>query len=225
MTPWTLLDIAQAPGNGKELRLYRRGAEFSIRIGNCELMNSSRHGSEEALADLALRKIVDRPRSRVLIGGLGMGYTLAAALRGLGTDGGVVVAELVPAVVTWNRGPLADLAGQPLKDKRVTIREIDVARIIQAEGSSYDAILLDVDNGPEGLTMNENEWLYSFQGLKAAFASLRAKGVLAVWSATSHHAFAHRLHKVGFTVDEVHVRARGVRGGAHHTIWIAVRTV
>jgi spermidine synthase len=224
LTPWTLLDIAQAPGNGKELRLYKRDAEFSIRVGNCELMNSRMHGSEEALAELALRRITDLPRPRVLIGGLGMGYTLAAALHGLGVKGRVVVAELVPAVVAWNHGPLADLAGYPLQDKRVTVREIDVAQIIQTERSAYDAILIDVDNGPEGLTMNDNEWLYSLHGLKAAFAALRPKGVLAVWSVASHHAFTRRLSKVGFKVDEVRVHARGARGGARHTIWIADRT-
>lgn len=224
MTPWTLLDIARAPGNGKELRLYKRDAEFSIRVGNCELMNSRMHGSEEALAELALRKITDQPRPRVLIGGLGMGYTLTAALHGLGVEGRVVVAELVPAVVTWNRGPLAHLAGHPLQDKRVTVREIDVARIIQTERSAYDAILLDVDNGPEGLTGNGNEWLYDLHGLNAAFAALRPGGVLAVWSVASNRAFTRRLHKVGFKVDEVRVRARGARGGARHTIWIANRT-
>ncbi len=225
LTPWTLLDIARTPKNGTELRLYKRDKEFSIRVGSRELMNSRMHASEEALAGLALRKISDHPKPRVLIGGLGMGYTLAEALHGLGVEGSVVVAELVPAVVAWNRGPLAHLAGHPLKDERVTVREIDVARIIQTERSAYDAILLDVDNGPEGLTMNDNDWLYSLQGLNAALKALRPKGVLAVWSATPNDAFTKRLHKVGFKVDEVRVRARGARGGAKHTIWIAVRTV
>jgi spermidine synthase len=224
LTRWTLLDVARATGKGKELRLYKRDTEFSIRVGSCELMNSRRHGSEEALAELALKKITGRPRPRVLIGGLGMGYTLSAALREVGIDGRVVVAELVPEVVAWNRGPLADLAGQPLKDKRVTVREVDVAHIMQTERSAYDAILLDVDNGPEGLTQSSNEWLYGLQGLNTALAALRPEGVLAVWSAASHPSFTQRLRKVGFTVDEVRVRARGARGGARHTIWIAQRT-
>ncbi len=152
-----------------------------------------------------------------------MGYTLAAALHGLGVNSLVTVAEVMPAVVAWNRGPLADLAGRPLEDKRVTLCETDVARIIQAGVASYDAILLDVDNGPEGLTMDENEWLYSLKGLKASFAALRPDGVLAVWSAASNDAFTRRLHTVGFRVEEVRVRARGARGGARHTIWIASR--
>jgi spermidine synthase len=225
MTPWMLLDIAQAPGNGEELRLYKRGAEFSIRVGKCELMNSRVHGSEDALAKLACGRIADCPKHRVLIGGLGMGYTVAAALHGIGVEGQVVVAELVPAVVAWNRGPLAELAGYPLQDERVTVREVDVARIIQTERHAYDAILLDVDNGPEGLTRKDNDWLYSLHGLTMALATLRPGGVLAVWSATSNQAFTHRLLKVGFKVDEVRVRARGTAGGARHTIWIAGRVV
>jgi len=223
MTPWMLLDIAQAPGNGEELRLYKRGAEFSIRVGKCGLMNSRVHGSEDALAKLACERIAHYPEPRILIGGLGMGYTVAAALNGIGVRGQVVVAELVPAVVTWNRGPLAELAGYPLQDARVTLREVDVARIIQAERNAYDAILLDVDNGPEGLTRKANDWLYSLNGLTMAHATLRPGGVLAVWSAAPNQAFTRRLLKVGFKVDEVSVRARGTAGGARHTIWIAGR--
>ena len=223
MTPWILLDIAQTPGNGEELRLYKRGAEFSIRVGKCELMNSRVHGSEDELAKLACGRIADCPEPRVLIGGLGMGYTVAATLHGIGVAGQVVVAELVPAVVAWNRGPLAELAGYPLQDKRVTLREVDVARIIRTERHVYDAILLDVDNGPEGLTRKGNEWLYSLHGLTMAITTLRPGGVLAVWSAAPNEAFTHRLRKVGFKVDEVSVRARGASGGARHTIWIAGR--
>lgn len=222
MIPWTLLDIAQAPGNGEELRLYKRGAEFSIRVGNSELMNSRVHGSEEALARLACERIAAHPRPRVLIGGLGMGYTVSAALRVLGIDGQVVVAELSPAVVAWNRGPLADLAGNPLQDERVEIREIDVALIIKTELHAYDAILLDVDNGPQGLTRKGNDWLYSLNGLNMALAALRPGGVLGVWSAAPDKAFTRRLRTAGFKVDEVCVRARGAFGGAKHTIWIAL---
>jgi spermidine synthase len=222
MIPWELLDCAQVPGSSGELRLYRRGKEFSIRVSGCELMNSRAHGSEDALAELACAKIVDRYCPRVLIGGLGMGYTTAAALRRLGTGGQVVVAELVPAVVDWNRGPLADLAGRPLQDARVTVREVDVAGILRTERRAYDAILLDVDNGPDGLSREGNDWLYSQAGLDAAYAALTPKGVLAVWSAGPHGAFAKRLGRAGFEVNEVRVRARGPRGGGRHTIWLAV---
>ena len=223
MMPWKLLDSAQVPESGEELRLYQRGGEFSIRVDSRELMNSRVHGSEGALAELACVRIAHRPCPRVLIGGLGMGYTTAAALHRLGADGQVVVAELVPAVVTWNRGPLADLAGRPLEDARVTVREADVARILQAEQGAYDAILLDVDNGPAGLTWKGNDWLYARAGLDAAYAALRAAGVLAVWSASPDRAFAKRLCRAGFEVTEVRAPARGPRGGGRHIIWLAVR--
>lgn len=223
MIPWEFLDSAQVPGHGGELRLYRRGREFSLRIDGRELMNSSVHGSEDALADLACARITGHLRPRLLIGGLGMGYTAAAALQRLGTRGEVVVAELVPAVVKWNRGHLADLAGRPIQDKRVTVREVDVALILQAEQRAYDAVLLDVDNGPDGLTQQCNDWLYSKAGLGASFAALRPSGVLAIWSAGTDRSFARRFRSAGFEVDEIRVRARGARGGGHHTVWIGVR--
>jgi spermidine synthase len=222
MIPWELLGCAQVPGGGEELRLYRRGGEFSIRVNSRELMNSRTHGSEDALAELACEKIAGRNRPRVLIGGLGMGYTTAAALRRLGTGARVVVAELVPAVVEWNRGPLADLAGHPIQDARVTVREADVAQILKTERQAYDAILLDVDNGPEGLILKGNDWLYSPNGLNAACAALARAGVLAIWSAGPDHAFTKRLKRAGFEVNEVRVRARS-GGGGRHTIWLAVR--
>ena len=223
MIPWEFLESAQVPGNGGELCLYRRGAEFSIRVGNRELMNSRVHGSEEALAELAYTRVVGRPRPRILIGGLGMGFTLAATLRRLGTEGRVVVAELVPAVVEWNRGPLGALAGHPLQDARVAVREVDVAQILRDTRQAYDAILLDVDNGPEGLARKDNDWLYARPGLEAAHAALRPAGVLAVWSAAPNQVFAKRLRRVGFTVDEVHVPARSSGKGRRHTIWLACR--
>jgi len=221
MIPWEFLESARVPGKGGEICLYRRGAEFSIRVGNRELMNSRVHGSEEALADLAYARISGRPRPRILIGGLGMGFTLAAALRRLGTEGRVVVAELVPAVVAWNRGPLAALAGHPLQDARVAVREVDVAQILRETRQAYDAILLDVDNGPEGLAREDNDWLYARPGLEAAHAALRPAGVLAVWSAAPNRVFAQRLRRVGFAVDEVQVSARSSRKGRRHTIWLA----
>ena len=222
MIPWELLGCAQVPGGGEELRLYKRGEEFSIRVNGRELMNSRAHGSEDALAELACAKIADRHRPRVLIGGLGMGYTTAAALRRLGPGAQVVVAELVPEVVEWNRGSLADLAGNPLQDARVSVREADVAQILKAEQRAYDAILLDVDNGPEGLILKGNDWLYSPNGLNAAYEALTRAGVLAIWSAGPDIAFTKRLRRAGFEVNEVRVRARS-GGGGRHTIWLAVR--
>jgi len=186
-------------------------------------MNSRVHGSEEALAELAYARIAGRPRPRILIGGLGMGFTLAATLRRLKPEGRVVVAELVPAVVAWNRGPLAALAGHPLQDARVAVREVDVAQILRETRQAYDAILLDVDNGPEGLARRENDWLYARPGLEAAHAALRPAGVLAVWSAAPNQVFAQRLRRVGFTVDEIQVPARRSGKGRRHTIWLARR--
>ena len=223
MIPWEHLDSAQVPGDARELSLHRRDREFSIRVGGVELMNSRGYGSEEALAELACEKIKDRPNARILIGGLGMGYTVSAALGLLGAKARVVVAELVPAVVDWNRKYLAGLAGHPLKDRRVTVKVMDVARILRSERSAYDAILLDVDNGPDALTRKGNDWLYGSPGLGAAYAALRSGGVLAVWSAGADNAFVKRLRRAGFKVEEHRVRARGSRGGSHYTVWLAER--
>ena len=225
MKPWILLDSAQVPGDGGELRLYQRGDEFSINIvGRGELMNSRVHGSEDALAEQTCARLVEGLKPRLLIGGLGMGFTLAAALRHVGEQAQVVAAELVPAVVAWNRGPLGEQAGHPLQDPRVSVREGDVARVLTTGQQAYDAILLDVDNGPEGLTRKENDWLYSVDGLNAAYAALRPQGVLAVWSAGPDRNFLQRLRKVGFEVDEVRVRAHGSKG-ARHIIWFAMRGI
>jgi spermidine synthase len=226
MTPWTLLDSTRVPGNsGEELCLYQRGDEFSIKIsGRGELMNSRSHGSEDALAELTCSRLVNRVTPRLLIGGLGMGFTLAAALRHLGEQAQVMVAELVPGVVAWNRGVLGAAAGHPLQDPRVRVREKDVARVMLAGTQAFDAILLDVDNGPEGLTRRENNWLYGEDGLNAASTALIPGGVLAVWSAGPDPAFLQRLHKVGFKVEEVRVYAHGSKG-ARHIIWFARREV
>lgn len=220
--PWSLLDTAQVPGGG-ELRLMRRGAEFSIRLGHNELMNSRLSGSEEALATIACERIRARARPQILIGGLGMGFTLRAALAVLGTEARIIVAELVPAVVTWARGPMRQVFGNSLTDPRVSIRKEDVSHLIRSSRSTYDAILLDVDNGPEGLTRKANDVLYDLEGLRAAYASLRSGGVLAVWSSGPDQDFTRRLRKSGFDVDEVRLRANGTRGGARHVIWIATR--
>lgn len=223
MIPWTLLDRALLPKSTEEIRLYQRGDEFAIRVENYELMNSRVHGSEEALADLALARLAGRTPLRVLIGGLGLGYTAAAALRGVGARGEAVVAELVPAVVAWNRGPLAHLAGRPLDDPRTRIVVDDVARVIRDGRGAFDAILLDVDTGPRALTHEDNHQLYDPRGLRTAFDALRPKGVLAIWSGTTDPPFTRRLREAGFTVEEVRAKARGEGGRAHYIVWVAQR--
>jgi spermidine synthase len=220
---WSQLDTALVPGGDGELRLMRRGSEFSIRLGHNELMNSRLSGSEEALATIACERIRSRKAPKILIGGLGMGFTLRAALAALGTDARITVAELVPAVLKWARGSMAEVFGKSLADPRVSICEADVGHLIRSGQSIFDAILLDVDNGPEGLTRNANNALYDLEGLSAAHTTLRAGGVLAVWSAKPNLNFIQRLRKTGFDVDEVRVRANGSHGGAKHVIWIATR--
>jgi spermidine synthase len=222
MIPWQHLDTAQVPGDGEDLRLMRRGTEFSIMTGGIELMNSRLSGSEEAMATLAFERVGQRPRARVLIGGLGMGFTLRAALAAFGADAEIVVAELVPAVVAWARGPLADLHGASLDDPRVSIHQGDVGEPIRAGEAAFDAILLDVDNGPGGLSRKENDGLYSPTGLAAAKRALRPGGVLEVWSSTRDSAFTQRLKRAGYGVEEIGVRAHKGRG-ARHVIWMATR--
>ena len=222
MIPWTLIDIAPVPDGGGELRLMRRGAEFSIRLGHNELMNSRVGGSEAALATMACAKIRACRRPQILIGGLGMGFTLRAALAALGGEARIIVAELVPAVAAWARGPMAQLFGEALSDPRVRLREADVGELIRHAPSAFDAILLDVDNGPAGLSRSVNDGLYDLAGLSAAHAALRPGGVLAVWSSGPDADFTRRLGRAGFGVDEVAVRANGTRG-ARHVVWIATR--
>jgi spermidine synthase len=223
MIPWIKIDTARVPGTDGELRLMRRGPEFSIMLGTNELMNSRLSGSEAALATLAARKLEAIKKPHLLIGGLGMGFTLRAALAVLGSGARIVVAELVPAVVAWARGPMAEIFGDSLGDPRVSIDETDVGEIIRSRESEFDAILLDVDNGPEGLTRKANDALYGSAGLNAAYAALRPGGVLAVWSSGPNAAFAKRLRTACFDVNEVQVRATGRGGGARHVIWIATR--
>lgn len=221
MIPWVQLDAAPLP-DGSELRLKQRGSEFSIMLGTNELMNSRLSGSEEALASLACDRIKGRRNPTILIGGLGMGFTLRAALAAFGPDATITVAELVPAVVGWARGPMAAIFGACLDDPRVDIRETDVGLLIRARPAAYDAILLDVDNGPEGLTHKGNDELYDPRGLAQAHAALKPGGVLAVWSSAPDAGFTRRLSRAGFAVEEVKTRANGKRG-ARHTIWLAVR--
>lgn len=220
MIPWVLLDKVKVAGGG-ELRLMRRGEELSIFSGPTPLMNSRMSGSEKALAELACARIGERKKCRMLIGGYGMGFTLRAALACLRSDAQVTVAELVPAVIAWARGPMAHLSAGCLEDPRVTIREDDVRNIIVAAPSQFDAILLDVDNGPDGLTQAANDRLYNLSGLHAARSALRPGGILAVWSAAPSPKFTRRLQSVGFTVEEIQTRANSNGKGPRHYIWVA----
>jgi len=221
---WQLVDTADIPDSGGTLRLLERDGDFAIRIagGQGDLMNSRTHGSEDALGRLACESLRDRVAARVLVGGLGMGFTLSAALACLPGDAVLVVAELVPGVVKWNRDRLGACAGNPLRDPRVRVETEDVARLIRGASGAFDAILLDVDNGPEGLTHPRNDSLYTLDGLRSAYNALRANGTLAVWSVSPANAFVSRLRGVGFSVTERRVRAH--RGkGARHVIWLARR--
>jgi len=223
MIPWLQLDTARVPGADVQLRLMQRGAEFSMRLGQNELMSSRLSGSEEALATLACRRIEAVKSPHLLIGGLGMGFTLRAALAVLGSDARIMVAELVPAVIAWARGPMADIFGGSLDDPRASIREADVVDVIRSHGSAFDAILLDVDNGPEGLIRKANDALYDLKGLKAIRRALRPGGVLAVWSSGPNPLFSKRLGAAGFDVNEVAVRATTKRSGSRHVIWFATK--
>lgn len=218
-----LIDTAKIPGKGGELQLLKTGADYTICVDDSHILMTTRaHQSEDALAELACRKIAGREKPRVLIGGLGMGFTLAAALRHLGDDAQVVVAELVPGVVAWNQDLLGAYSGHPLRDARTTLREGDVAKVMRAQPGAYDAILLDVDNGPRGLTRKKNDWLYSTDGLIAAYQALRPDGILAVWSARPSRNFMERLRKVGFKVRQSRVPEHQGKGDLH-AIWLAER--
>ena len=224
MIPWLQVDTARVPGAEVELRLMRRGTEFSMMLGPNELMNSRLSGSEEALATLACKRLEAVKGPHLLIGGLGMGFTLRAALAVLGPEARITVAELVPAVIAWARGPMAGIFGDSLKDPRATVREADVADVIGARAAAFDAVLLDVDNGPEGLIRKANDALYDPRGLKAIRRALRPGGVLAVWSSGPHPAFTKRLRDAGFDVNEVNLRATTKRSGARHVIWFATKS-
>ena len=223
MIPWLLIDSAVVPGAEVELRLKRRGDEFSMMLGDNELMNSRLSGSEEALATLTCRRIESVKRPNILIGGLGMGFTLRAALAVLGPEARIVVAELVPSVIAWARGPMAQLFGDSLSDPRASIREADAVDVIRSHDSAFDAILLDVDNGPEALIRKANNSLYDLKGLKTIYRALRSNGVLAIWSSGPNPAFTKRLGDAGFEVSEVNVRATARRKGVRHLIWFATK--
>ena len=218
-----LVHTASIPGEGGELGLYQRGEDYYIRVvGGQDLMNTRAHASEDALGAIACKGLLGKPGVRVLIGGLGMGFTLSATLKTLGVDAEVLVAEIVPAVVEWNRGVLGEFAGRPLDDTRTQVQAVDVTMLLRNESLGFDAIVLDVDNGPAGLTRASNQWLYSKAGLSVAFRALRPGGALAIWSAGPDRAFSKRLRAVGFEVEEVTVRAHAGKG-ARHVIWMARR--
>lgn len=224
MIPWEKIDQAEVPGGQGIVTLGRRGAEFSIRTAGIELMNSRVHGSEEALAELTFIRIKQKPDLKILIGGLGMGYTLAAALRHSKPDTRITVSELIPAVVRWNREYLGHLAGMPLEDSRVSVEEEDVATLIQKRKSFWDAILLDVDNGPDGLTRKPNDQLYSPSGLKISFSALCTGGILSVWSCGPDPGFTRRLEACGFQTQTISLGARKSQKGGRHTIWLAQKS-
>jgi spermidine synthase len=222
MKPLNKLATAHIPNNGGELTLFRREDEFSIRLSGVrgELMNSRLYNSEQELAKLGCAHIKNTDHAEVLVGGLGMGYTLAATLECVTANSQVTVAELIPEVVEWNQGPLGDCAGNPLTDERCQVRLGDIVELIKLEQSAFDAILLDVDNGPEGITHSNNNWLYSTRGLEALYNSLRPEGMLAVWSAGADSMFVIQLKKAGFSVEVRTVRARPGKG-SRHTIFLA----
>ncbi|KEQ52382.1 spermidine synthase [Sphingobium chlorophenolicum] len=213
---------AQVSG-GAELTLYRRGGDFMIVLDRNELMSSRMSGSEEALANLTCDRLRGRARPHLLIGGYGMGFTLRAALAALDGGGQVTVAELVPEIIEWARGPMAELAAGCLDDPRVRLLQADVADVIAAGRGTYDAILLDVDNGPDGLVRQANDRLYSAQGISAAMAALKPGGIVAIWSAGPDPAFTRRLSRAGLLVEEVVVRARSNGKGPRHVIWFATK--
>lgn len=219
-----LLGTARVPG-GEELRLFAHGRDFMIVLGHNELMSTRMRGSEEALATMTLERLQGVRAPRLLIGGYGMGFTLRAALAGIGPQGHVTVAELVPEIIDWARGPMAGVAAGCLDDPRVTLRMDDVADAMLLAPEPFDAILLDVDNGPDGLVRAENNRIYSKSGLHNARRALAPGGVLAIWSAAPDPKFTRRLEDVGFEVEQVEVRARidknGKGKGPRHVIWFA----
>ncbi|MBU1189751.1 MAG: hypothetical protein KKC01_12050 [Gammaproteobacteria bacterium] len=215
------LRTALIPDTRKELVLYKHQDKFSIVIpGRGELMNSRVHGSERALAELACAAMQARSNTRLLVGGLGMGFTLAAALAQVGPDSEVIVAELVPEVVAWNRELMGEPSGHPLSDPRTQVFVGDVADLLRDCGSGFDAIMMDVDNGPAAMIRRENDWLYTDEGLLITRQALRPGGVLAVWSASADQMFQNRMRRCGFRVEAHIVRPHRAGKGARHHIWL-----
>ena len=219
LIPWEPLGAAVVPG-GDKMTLQRRGGEYSLRVENFELMNSRQHDSEERLAEFALAARGSLAAAHVLVGGLGMGFTVRAALDLLPGDARVSVAELVPEVVEWNREHLGHLAGRPLDDPRVGVVVDDVAAVLRRAKGAFDVVVVDTDNGPEGTSHDDNDWLYSDAGLAATKRALKRGGVFGVWSAFHSEPFTKRLRKAGFAVEVKFVRSRGKKGN-RHVIWVA----
>ena len=222
MDRWITIESTTIPGSDTELTLSQCNDDFAIRISGLpgDLMNSRRHHSEDALAEFACTRLSAIENAQILVGGLGMGFTLAAVLKTVGVSAEVIVAELVPAVVEWNRGLLGRCAGRPIEDGRARVHLGDVADLLKQRADKFDAILLDIDNGPEPMTHSDNEWLYSLAGLKSMYKKLRPEGIVAVWSARANPIFTSRLKKAGFNVQERTVRARPGKG-SRHTIFVA----
>mgnify|MGYP005848843957 CR=1 FL=1 len=219
-----LLATARIPDADTELKLHAHADRFAISVpGRGELMNSRVHGSEIALAQMTCARVAGRADLRVLVAGLGMGFTLAATLNAVGPNAQVVVAELVPEVVEWNRDLVGEPSGHPLKDLRCEVYVGDVAHLMRDQPGGFDAITMDVDNGPEALIRRENDWLYSPAGLAATRRALKPDGVLAVWSASPDRRFTARLEKAGFDIDLKMVRPHRAGRGARHYIWFATR--
>lgn len=219
---WLLIDRTRTPDGEGLIELIQKGREFVICVDGRELMGSYTHRSEDVLAEISIAEFKPQREPRVLVGGLGLGFTLAAALNATGATSEVVVAELVPAIVEWNRGSLGEAAGRPLDDPRAKVYTGDVCALLESSEAEWDVVLLDVDNGPKSLTKPENGWLYTKQGLAAAHRSLRDGGVLGVWSARPNRAFARRMAAAGFVVDEVEVEPR-LGAPQKHVIWTGVR--
>ena len=216
-----LLGRTHLPG-GQELKLTSEEGYYVLTLDGVPLMSSAAHHSEEHLAEVGCEGLAERPDTRVLVGGLGMGYTLRAALDRTSATSRVVVAELVPAVVRWNRGPLGDLAGRPLDDPRTELVAGDVVAYVESRPEPFDAILLDTDNGPDDFTAKGNARLYDAQGLSRLRKTLRPGGRLVVWSAYQCPAFVHDLRRAGLEPSVVKAKARGTKGG-RHTLYVGRR--
>jgi spermidine synthase len=225
MDRWITIESTTIPGSDTELALSRCNDDFAIRISGVpgDLMNSRMHHSEDALAEFTCTRLIAIENAQILVGGLGMGFTLAAVLKTVGVSAEVIVAELVPAVVEWNRGLLGRCAGRPIEDGRTRVHLGDVADLLKQRADKFDAILLDVDNGPEPMTHSDNEWLYSPEGLKRIYEKLRPEGIVAIWSARADQIFTRRLKKTGFSVQLRTIRARPGKG-SRHTIFVAQKT-
>ena len=220
MKPYERLGEARTP-NGTVLALYRHDGAYLIRADGIELMSTRRHLSEDRLAEVACAPIRDVARARVLIGGLGLGFTLRAALKALRDDAEVVVAELVPEVVEWNADPRYDISAAAIRDPRVRVVQDDVSNVLRANPGGFDAIMLDTDNGPDGMLMSENARLYAARGIGVTMAALRAGGSIVYWSVGDDTRFAHALRVAGLEVSELRVRAHDT-SGPMHTLYVAL---